>query len=84
MRYDTGKSEVDAILSGGRREIDRYLVTTVHRLTITVEDMPGMIALAVAEHQVSCRARSRKQIIGLASAVGAVVGLLTPYIIHVL
>jgi len=76
--------EVEVILSGGREKIDRYLVTGVHQLTITVEDIPGMIALAIAEHQSSCRRQSRKQLVGVASAIGAAIGLITPYIIHAL
>jgi len=84
MKNNTDQAEIDAILSGGRREVDRYLVTGVHRLTITVEEIPGMIALAIAEHQSSCRSQSRRQLVGIASAIGAVVGLLTPYVIHAL
>ncbi len=75
-------AEVKAILSGGRSEIDAYLVRSVHELTKAVEGMPDMIAEAIADHQAFCRAGTRKRLVAIASAVGAVIGVLTPYIIH--
>jgi hypothetical protein len=76
------EAEVQAILSGGRSEVDAYLVRAVHELTRAVEDMPDMLAEAIAEHRADCRGHSRKQVIGLASAVSAAIGLATPFIIR--
>lgn len=76
------EAEVQAILSGGRSEVDAYLVRAVHELTRAVEDMPDMLAEAIAEHSTTCRARSRKQAVAIASVISAAIGLATPYVIH--
>ena len=79
------KAEVEAILSSGQREkIDRYLVESVHQLTTVVEKFPAVVAEAIHSHRTACRAQSRKRVAVVASAVGATVGFLTPYVIHFL
>ena len=74
--------EINAILSGGRENIDRYLVTTVHALRQKVDDWPDMLAEAIVQHQSSCRADSRKRIVAIASAIGGAIGIATPYLIQ--
>ena len=76
------EAEVQAILSGGRSQVDAYLVRAVHELTAAVEEFPDMLAQAIAEHHSSCKRKSRKQVIAIASAIGTAIGLATPYIIH--
>lgn len=76
------QTEIDVILTGGRKEIDRYLVTGVHQLNIAVEEIPDLIAEAVAEHHSACRRQSRKQLAAIAGTVGAIASLVTPYVLR--
>lgn len=74
-------AEIEAILSGGRKEIDSYLVRSVHALTRAVDDMPDIIAEAIAHHDVECRARQRRRAVAAASTVAAIISLATPFAI---
>ena len=76
------EAEVRAILSGGRGQVDAYLVRAVHELTAAVEEFPDMLAQAIAEHSADCHARSRRQAVTIASVIGTAIGLATPYVIR--
>lgn len=84
MNNKIDSTEVEVIISGGREDIDRYLVTSVQQLKKSVDAMPGMLAEAVAEHQTSCKQASRKRTAAIASAIGAALGLATPFILKLL
>ena len=77
-------TQVEAILSGGQPSVNRYMVTTLQQLIVSVEDNPDAIARAVRAHQRDCRGQSRKQLVAIASAIGAIIGLATPYLLHLL
>jgi hypothetical protein len=51
-------AEIDAILSGGREEIDRYLVTFALGAKKTLEDLPEALALSVSDAVAACRVES--------------------------
>jgi hypothetical protein len=46
------KAQIEAMLTGDRREIDRYLLTAVIEIRDAVEEIPGQITSTVA----ACRA----------------------------
>jgi len=55
------EAEINAILSGGRDEIDRYLVTCAIGTKKMLDDMPEAIAEAVADAIAGCRAESAER-----------------------
>lgn len=55
------EAEINAILSGGRDEIDRYLVTCAIQTKKIMDDLPESIAEAVADAVASCRAESAER-----------------------
>ena len=59
-------AEVDAILSGGREKVDRFLIVSVLEIREAIEDV----------------AHSRRYLYGLLSAACICVGLATPYVLH--
>lgn len=56
MNGHIDKAQTDAILSAGREQIDRYLVTFAIETRRTLDDLPSMIAEAVAEAVGRCQA----------------------------
>lgn len=54
-------ARIDAILSGGDREIMRYLVTQAMTTEDILDDLPETIAEAVAEATGNCRASMATQ-----------------------
>lgn len=54
-------AEINAILSGGRSEIDRYLVTCALSTKKTLDELPEAIALSVSDAVASCRAETAER-----------------------
>jgi hypothetical protein len=54
-------AEIAAILSGGREQIDRYLVTCAIGTKRVLDDLPESIAGAVADSIAACRADTGEQ-----------------------
>lgn len=52
------EAQIDVILSGGREEIDRYLVTCAIQTKRVLDDLPESIAGAVADAVAACRAET--------------------------
>lgn len=49
-------AEIDLLLSGDRREIDRYLLTTAIETRDAVESMPAVVTKIVTDEIAACRA----------------------------
>lgn len=49
-------AEIDLLLSGDRRELDRYLLTTAIETRDAVESMPAVVTKIVANEIAACRA----------------------------
>lgn len=75
-------AQVEAILSAGREEIDRYLVSTLAVLIERVEALPAETDRKIAAHQTECRGQSRRTLYALLTAIGTCIGLATPYILE--
>ncbi len=54
-------AEIEAILSGGREQIDRYLVTCALSTKKTLDELPEAIAGAVSDAVSACRAESAER-----------------------
>jgi hypothetical protein len=54
-------AEIAAILSGGREQIDRYLVTCAIGTKRVLDDLPESIAGAVSDAVAACRADTAEQ-----------------------
>lgn len=54
-------AEISAILSGGREQIDRYLVTCAIGTKRVLDDLPESIAGAVSDAVAACRADTAEQ-----------------------
>ncbi len=55
------EAELGAILSGGREQIDRYLVTCAIQTKRTLDGLPEVIAEAVSVAVDACRAESAER-----------------------
>jgi len=54
-------ASIEGILSGGREQIDRYLVTCAIETRNTLDDLPESIAATVSDAISACRADSMPQ-----------------------
>ena len=57
----TTEAEIAAILSGGRDEVDRYLVTCAIKTKYTLDNLPESIAGTVADAIAACRAETEER-----------------------
>ena len=53
--HEINEAQVEAILSAGRVEVDRYLITSAIQMKHAVDDMPEVIATTVADAVAACR-----------------------------
>jgi len=57
----TTDAEIAAILSGGREQIDRYLVTCAIQTKKSLDGLPESIALVVSDAVATCRAETEER-----------------------
>jgi hypothetical protein len=74
-------AQVEVILSGGQEAVNRYVVTTLQQVVECVEETPNAIETAICAQKARCAAENKRAIRALCAALGAVIGLATPYVI---
>ena len=78
------ETQVEAILSAGRAQVDRYVVTTLAVLVERTARIEREIDERIRIHQEACRGQSRKTLYGFIAAVGTCLGLATPYLLRLI
>lgn len=75
-------AQVKAILGGDDDPFKVYVAETLQQLVNCAEDEPAIVAAAICTHKKTCRGESRRAFYGFLTALGACVGLATPYILQ--